>query len=171
MQFVKRIFMVFLSCLVFSTGMMTFSAYAATGEAKDQNALQGLTTVRPLFDLNVGNAEELLFYLQVIQQTVDSLQKQGQTVDCIVAIRGGAVRLVTTDNWAFGEEDQAKLQQAGAIMAEMAKNGVKFEACSVAMNIFRVDPKTLLSYIKAVGNTFISLIGYQTKGYVVVPVK
>jgi intracellular sulfur oxidation DsrE/DsrF family protein len=171
MHFVNRIFIVILGCLVYSAGMLTFSAYAASSEAKDQNALQGLTTVRPLFDLNVGNAEELVFYLQVIKQTVDSLKEQGQTVDCIVAIRGGAVRLVTKDNWAFGEEDRAKLKQAGAIMEQMAQNGVKFEACSVAMSIFHVDPTTLLSYIKAVGNTFISLVGYQTKGYVIVPVK
>jgi len=140
-------------------------------ETDDSIALQGLTEVRPIFDLNVGTPEELLFYLQVIEKTYDSLIAQNQKVDSIVAIRGGAVRLVTTENWSFSEEDQKRLEDAAKLIAGLIKKGVRFEACSLALGLFKVDPTTLLPDIQAVGNTFISLIGYQAKGYVVVPVK
>jgi len=43
--------------------------------------------------------------------------------------------------------------------------GVKFEACNIATNLFGIDNETILLEIKVVGNTFISAIGYQTKGY------
>jgi hypothetical protein len=33
-----------------------------------------------------------------------------------------------------------------------------------------VDPKTLLPGIEHVGNTFVSQIGYQAKGYAIIPI-
>ena len=146
----------------------------ATGAAlppNDHEALQQLREVRPLFDLNVSTPEELLFYLNVINQTVASLKMQGQKMDCIVAIRGGGVRLVTSENWSFDEEDQKRLQEAAALIGALAGEGVRFKACSVAMDLFKVESNTLLPEIQAVGNTFISLIGYQSRGWVIVPVK
>lgn len=167
----KRFIPLFIVVLLMSATTFTCAPLAFAAELDDRDSLQGLTEVRPLFDLNVSNPDELLFYLKVIQQTVSSLQEQKQKIDCIVAIRGGAVRLVTTENWSFDEEEQQKLRDARARIDELARSGVKFEACSVAMGLFKVDPATLLPTVKGVGNTFISLIGYQSKGYVIVPVK
>lgn len=144
---------------------------AGAAETDDSRALQGLTEVRAIFDMNVGNPEELLFYLQVIQKTYEGLIDQGQKADCIVAIRGGAVRLVTTETWSFEEEDQKRLEEAAAIIAQLSREGVRFEVCSLALGLFKVDKATLIPDVNPVGNTFISLIGYQTKGYVVIPVK
>jgi len=54
---------------------------------------------------------------------------------------------------------------------DLAKRpGVKMEACSVAARLFDVDSKTYLPGIKPVGNTFVSLIGYQAKGFAVIPI-
>lgn len=113
----------------------------------------------------------ILFYLQVIEKTYDGLIAQNQNVDCIVAIRGSAVRLITTENWSFSEEQQKILEKAGALISKLRGKGIRFEACSVAMELFKITPESLLVDIQAVGNTFISLIGYQTKGYVIIPVK
>jgi intracellular sulfur oxidation DsrE/DsrF family protein len=44
------------------------------------------------------------------------------------------------------------------------------EACSVATRLFGVDNGTLLDGIKPVGNTFVSLTGYQAQGYANIPI-
>ncbi len=41
---------------------------------------------------------------------------------------------------------------------------------AIAAGLFKVDPKTFIPEVKPVGNTFISLIGYQAKGYGLVPI-
>jgi len=48
--------------------------------------------------------------------------------------------------------------------------GVRMEACSVATKLFNVSNKSLLNGIKPVGNTFVSLTGYQAKGYASIPI-
>jgi hypothetical protein len=40
----------------------------------------------------------------------------------------------------------------------------------VATRLFSVDNATLLPGIEPVGNTFVSLIGYQAQGYATIPV-
>ena len=52
----------------------------------------------------------------------------------------------------------------------MAKDGVSFEACLVAAKAFGIEPSSILPEIKQVGNGWISLIGYEAKGYSLVPV-
>ena len=51
----------------------------------------------------------------------------------------------------------------------MSKDGVKLEICLFAAEVFGVDPASVLPEIKRVGNGWISLIGYQSKGYALVP--
>ena len=61
----------------------------------------------------------------------------------------------------ISEEDQQKLEKSAVLIEELKGHGVKLEACSIASRLFKVDPKTYLPGVKPVGNTFVSLIGYQ----------
>ena len=63
------------------------------------------------------------------------------------------------------------LDEVAALLADLNRRpGVRMEACSVACRIFGVKTESLLPGIKAVGNTFVSLIGYQTQGYGTIPI-
>ncbi len=44
------------------------------------------------------------------------------------------------------------------------------ESCSIATKLMGVDNVTFIPYVKPVGNTFVSLIGYQKKGYALIPI-
>ena len=52
----------------------------------------------------------------------------------------------------------------------MAKDGIQFEICLIAVKVFGVEPSSILPEIKQVGNGWISLIGYEARGYALVPV-
>jgi intracellular sulfur oxidation DsrE/DsrF family protein len=52
----------------------------------------------------------------------------------------------------------------------MSKEGIRFEICMVAVKVFGVEASSILPEIKQVHNGWISLIGYQAKGYSLVPV-
>jgi len=137
----------------------------------DIDALESVQTTKTLFDINVSTASKLELYLQVIEQTYDDLVRQKQTVVFVIAFRGASVRLITKENWAFSDEDQESIQKAAASIHKLSKKGVKLEVCSIATRLFRVDNKTILPEVKVVGNTFVSLVGYQAKGYSLVPIQ
>ena len=164
-----------LSCIFFSfvfvmvIGLVNF--VSASEEVDDSDALKSVQITKSLFDINVSTAGKLELYLQVISQTYDDLVRQKQSPDFVIAFRGASVRLITTENWSFSDEDQESLKKAAASIQQLRELGVKLEACAIATSLFKMDNKTILPGIKVVGNTFVSLIGYQTKGYALVPIQ
>jgi len=136
----------------------------------DGDALKGVKETKAIYDFRTNKPAKLTFFLEVIEKTFDDLVRQGQNPEFVVAFRGATVRLITSENWSFSEEEQKGLEKSATLIKNLHGRGVKFEACSVAAGLFKVDRDNYLSEIKPVGNTFVSLIGYQAKGYGIVPV-
>lgn len=137
----------------------------------DENALQGVGIGKGLFDINLTHAAKLELYLSVIKKTHADLINQGSKPEFVIAFRGASVRLISSEIWSFSEEDQQSLITSASIIRELQKLGVTFEACSIATDLFKVDNLTLLPGVQVVGNTFVSLIGYQAKGYSLIPIQ
>lgn len=137
----------------------------------DTDALAGATSGKAIFDVTVGSAQKIAFSLSVIKQTHQDLTRQKFQPDFVVAFRGPSVRLISTEIWSFEEEDQEKLELAAGLIQELSKMGVKFEICSIATSLFKVENDTILPEVKVVGNNFVSLIGYQSKGFAIIPIQ
>jgi len=162
---------IILVLLVFVAVLLHFPLTGGAAVISDSHALQGVETAKGLFDVSVKDAGSLEFYLSVIQRTYDGLVEQGIQPDLVVAFRGPTVRLINTETWSFSEEDQEILKRVAVLLGKLKEQGIRLEACSVATGLFKVDNTTILPEIQVVGNTFISLIGYQAQGYGIVPIK
>lgn len=149
---------------------LTISDALATDKVNDSDALRGVTETKAIFDIHVNKTEMLVLYLEVIAKTYDDLKRQGQAPLFVIAFRGPTLRFITNENWSFSIEDQERIEKTALLIQGLLERGVMFEACSIAANLFKVDPKTYVPGVKPVGNTFVSLIGYQAKGYSLVPV-
>lgn len=134
--------------------------YAAQ-KPDDREALSGLKTAKVIFDVRVADLEKLDFNLRNLNETFDGIAAQGVKPEMIVVFRGPGVRLLTS---ASLDED------ARDLFKELKKKGVRFEACAVAMRIFKADPAGLIPEVKLVANVFNSLIGYQNKGYATIAI-
>lgn len=162
--------------LIFAA-LMTFLFAASTpmtadaATPDDRAALQGVTSGKGIFDINLTDVDKLPLYLQVIKETNDGLKKQGVKPNLVVAFRGSAVRFVSGSRTDFTPEQRVSLGNADVLIQELVKRGVRFEACAVATRLFKVDNATIIPNVKVVGNTFISLIGYQAKGYAIIPIQ
>jgi len=137
----------------------------------DRDSLNGVNAPKTLFDINVKDPKKLESYLTIIMGTYDSFVKQGKNPDMIIAFRGPSVRLINTDIWPFEEEDRRSLEKSALIIKQLKERGIKLEACSVATNNFHIENEKILPDIKVVGNTFVSLTGYQNKGYALIPIQ
>lgn len=147
------------------------AAPVVNAEPNDREALAGITTGKALFDVNISDdePEKLALYLRVIGETHAGLLNQSVSPDIIIAFRGRSVKLVSRDSGAAGAKEREAKDMIANLISDLQKKGVKFEACSIATRLFKIDNSSLLPGIKPVGNTFISLTGYQAKGYALIP--
>jgi len=162
--------LVFTLLAVLSLAVGSIQAEETTDKPDDANALKGVKQGRVIFDINIAEPKKLPLYLMVINETISDLERQGVKPDVILAFRGKAVMLVSTDQEKVDLTEVPELEKAAKQIAALQQRGVRMEACSVATRLFGVDHATLLPGIEPVGNTFVSLIGYQSQGYAMIPV-
>ena len=146
--------------MMVALGMLAFPPVSSARQKIDNSeALAGLKNVKVIFDTRVPDLEKLVFNLNLFNETFDGLLKQGIKPQMVVSFRGPGVGLLTAA--ALNEE-------ALEMFRELKKKGVRFEACAVAMRVFKADPAGLIPEVKLVTNVFYSYIGYQTKGYAMI---
>jgi len=159
-----------MSLLLLATLSLGIGAIQAGDKPSDAKALQGITQGRVVFDINISQPNKLPLYLMVIDQTITDLEAQGVQPEVILAFRGKAVTLISTDHKRIDLADIPDVEKAAEQLAALQQRGVRIEACSVATSLSGVDNATLLPGIEPVGNTFVSLIGYQAQGYATIPI-
>lgn len=121
----------------------------------------GLKKAKVIFDVRVPDQEKLIFNLNLINETFDGLRKLGLKPQVVIAFRGPGVKLLTA---------AAIESEAHELVRELVKKGVRFEVCSVATRIFKVDNATLIPETRLTANVFYSLISYQNRGYAMIAI-
>ena len=144
-----------------------FSAFGAGYEG-----LEGLKTVKAVFDVRIANPKSAAFMIKLIHQTYKdgNIAAITDKPDFVVVFVGPSVKLISKDRGGFSPEESKMLDEIAGTISEMSKDGIKFEICLVAARVLGLDPASVLPEIKQVDNGFISLIGWQTNGYSLVPV-
>jgi intracellular sulfur oxidation DsrE/DsrF family protein len=153
--------------------VILLAATAGTGFGEEYPALKGLKSVKAVFSFEIGNPQSALAHLQVIRQTYQdkNIRVGKKKPELVVVFYGPSVKLASLKRDAFSAADQKIVEEYAGTVSAMAKEGVKFEICLIAMRFAGVEPSTLLPEIKPVGNGWIAVIGYQARSYSLVPVK
>jgi intracellular sulfur oxidation DsrE/DsrF family protein len=147
--------------------LVVATAHLSAQAIDDKAPLAGLNEVKVAFDITTGDGKGLLNRLNVIDETRLPLIKQGVKPNFVLAFRGPATRLVQTDIEKVRPEDRDALAKIAAKIKEMsAAPGIQaLEQCSVAIRQQGTSADKVLPPIRVVGNSWISLIAYQAKGY------
>ena len=166
----KRRSITIMRCLILSVIVLALTGVNALSE--DYDALKDLTSVKALFDFRIGNPESAAMHLDLILQTFkdENIAKVTDKPEFALVFIGPSVKLISTQREDSSDEEKESLAKIADTISEMAKAGIRLEVCLVAVNVMGVDPATILPEIKQVGNGYISVIGYQAKGYSLVPV-
>jgi intracellular sulfur oxidation DsrE/DsrF family protein len=131
----------------------------------DKLAFSGLTSTRSIYDVRSNDEKKLQFIFKVIRDTYDEATQQGVKQSYIVSMRGPTVKLLIRGR----QGDKVLQQETVALLNDLAQRNIRLEACGYALNLFGVEPEDIYAGINAVGNSLNSLVGYQTKGYALVP--
>ncbi|MEJ2725162.1 MAG: DsrE family protein [Deltaproteobacteria bacterium] len=148
---------------------LVFSCISVTS-AEQYDAMRGVNNANVIFDMRDGIPKSAAVHVKLIHDTCKQLVAMNKNPVFVVVFIGSAVRLISSNQAEFSAEEQEYLKQIADTISKMSKDGIDFEVCLTAANYFGVDPASILPEIKQVPNGWISEIGYQARGYSLVPV-
>jgi intracellular sulfur oxidation DsrE/DsrF family protein len=146
------------------------TGYAGAAPLNDHQALSGLSEAKAVFLVSVNNPGRVDHVLRVIGMTEKGLREQHVTPHLIVVFVGPDVAFLTRDRRGISYMDQRAVAGIQKQIGQLHKAGIGFQACGIAMKGMDVTPDMLIPGVQAVGNGYISAIGYEAKGYSLVPV-
>ncbi len=137
----------------------------------DKRAIAKMTKGKAVFLVDIADAKKQAFYMDIIVGTHKNLTRQGVKPDMVVVYIGPSVKFLTTKpSMELEIESGEAINQMQEISKKMKALGIHQEVCSIATKVFGIDNATLFPEMNLVGDGFVSLIGYQTQGYALVPV-
>ena len=137
---------------------------------KDRAALAGLHVAKTIFLVNVRQPVAVEHLIRVIGLTERQLRAQKVTPHIIVVFIGPDVAFLTRNRRGIPYTDERAVANIQKEIAGLARQGIRFQACGVALHGMDVNPRTLIAPVTPVENGFISVIGYQEKGYALIPI-
>lgn len=168
---VSKTVFIWLLLIVGSIGVAITAKAEALAPIDDSAALRGVDEAKGVFLIDFTNPKKTALYLDVIKGTHQGLVKQSVKPDLILVFIGQTVEYLTTkpdDELAF--EYESELGIIAQTVKDLHDLGVRMEVCAVATEVFGVDNATIFPEMEVVGDGFISLIGWQTQGYKLVPI-
>ncbi len=162
----QKILLIMLSFFYFAT-----SAYADSQSTSYNNAksLKGLTATKAYFDVTVGDPNQLLVRLQLIEKTYKQIVEAGVTPDFIIGIRGKASNFFTKGTHYVLDVDLPQKKQIAAMVKKLNSMKISMEQCRIAAGFQDIDVVDFLPEVELVANGYVSMIGYQSQGYGLVP--
>jgi intracellular sulfur oxidation DsrE/DsrF family protein len=136
-------------------------------EAADDNPVAGLKDARIAFDITAGEPGRLLNILNTIDETREGLVRQGITPHFVLAFRGPATLLTQTDRSRLKPEERETAAKIGAKLKQLRGTaGIeRLDQCSIAMRGQKVERAQVSPDVTVVDNGWITLVGYQARGY------
>ena len=138
--------------------------------AEEYDAMKADNSVRVIFDMRDGIPKIAALHMKLIHDTYKELAAMDKNPEFVVVFMASAVKLISSNQNEFSAEEQKYLKEIADTISKMSEAGIHFEVCLAAVNYFGVDPASIQSGIKHVGNGWISEVGYQARGYSLVPV-
>jgi len=149
--------------------LLLFCGPISAAELKNDAALTGLTETKVIFDINQGDINKLLLRLHLIDKTYQQLISFEKAPKFVLAFRGKASRYVTVGEDYLRPEELPQKKQVEEWIDKFKKKNMVLEQCGIAAEMLKIDTTDFLPQIEVVANGYISLIGYQNKGYAFVP--
>ena len=157
--------------LFFIASLTILNSTINAQEINDKASLNGIKEAKGVFLIDFTDVKTTAFYLKIIEGTHQGFVKQNVDPDLVLVFIGKTVKYLSTQqDEAFEMENEEQLQSIQNSIQNLSKLGVRLEVCAVATKVFNIDNETIPKQMDIVADGFISLIGWQTQGYKLVPI-
>ena len=128
---------------------------------------------KSVFDCSSNNARFVMTRMNLIERTMDMIEKNGDKANFVITLHGGCVSMVSdVYDEIVPEEDMPYIKMAQESITRLSqKKKVKIIVCAMSLNANAIDKKEVLPFIHVSKNSFIDTIGLQNKGYALMTFK
>lgn len=157
--------------LFVGTFVFCLAFLATPGMSQKYRALEGVESIKALFDVRNGDPGSLYSQLHLVYTTYRdrTVRSSDDTPQFAVVFMGGSVVALSRNRDRFSAEERETLNKMDDLLVKMDKAGIILEVCKVAVGSRNVDLDAIPSEVEPVPNGWVSSIGYQAKGYSLVP--
>jgi len=149
--------------------LILISTMASAEQFENEKALKGLSSIKIVCDVNVGDPDLLLTRMYFLDTTYSQLLDFGVKPVIVVAFRGKASLFITkNDKYIKAEHRKQRIEMKGWL-EHFSELGFTIEQCYIAAKSLNIDTKDFLPQVNIVANGYISLTGYQSQGYAFLP--
>jgi intracellular sulfur oxidation DsrE/DsrF family protein len=164
MKFLNKVLVLFVFILSLSTTIQAI-------QINDKISLNGIQEAKSVFLIDFTNVKKTAFYLRIIEGTHKGFISQGVNPKMVLVFIGETVKYLSTkQDEAFEMENEDDLVSIQSSIMNLSKLGVRMEVCAVATKVFKIDNSSIPKEMNIIADGFISLIGWQTQNYKLVPI-
>ena len=132
-------------------------------------ALANLSVLKIYFDVKADSAAKLEKRFQWIHDTYEQARQKGIKAAIVIGIRSKASFFVTKGDEYIDEEEVLTKGKIDKWLKRFAEMGIPMEQCGISAELYDIDAEEFLPQMTVVKNSYISIAGYQNRGYAYVP--
>ena len=159
-------------CRIYLLLVFTILVIPQTVISKDHGgiaALANLSELKIYFDVKADSAGKVEKRMQWILDTYEQAKQQGLQTSFIIGFRSQASFFVTKGDDYIDDSEIVKKEKIEKWLLRFRKMGIIQEQCGLSAELFEIDEEDFLPEVSVVKNSFVSIAGYQNKGYAYVP--
>ncbi len=137
----------------------------------NRGALAGLDQARAVFDINQGNPALLSLRLRLVEESWQQLHDSGLKPQFVLTFRGRASRFLTKGTGSVSRQEENLKSDIQERLRSLHRRGIPLEQCAIAAELSQIDPGDFIPEVTVVANGYVSLIGYQNRGYAFIPME
>ena len=128
---------------------------------------------KSVFDCSSDNARFVMTRMNLIERTMDMIEKDGDTANFVITLHGGCVPMVSdVYDEIVPDEEMPYIKMAQESIRRLAQEKkVKIIVCAMSLNAHAIEKKEVLPFINISKNSFIDTIYFQNKGYALMTFK
>lgn len=155
--------------LTFLLGIFLLPQIASSQQKDEILALENLSELKVYFDIKADSAAKLEKRLIWINDTYNQVSQKKIKPTFIIGIRSKASFFITKGDEYVDEEDLLTKEKIANWLKYHVKQGIRIEQCGLSAKLFDIAPQDFFPEITVVENSYISIAGYQNKGFAYVP--
>jgi len=143
------------------TGLLLLAAAASAQEYK------------AVFDCSSSDPRYILSRFNLIEKTKQMIEARGDTVRFAVTMHGGCAKAASENaDYVVPEEQVLYIKKAQESLERLSKmKEVALVVCAIALEGNGIDREDVLPFVRISENSYIDTIGYQNRGYALMPLR
>lgn len=128
---------------------------------------------KAVFDCSSNDPRYIMSRMALIEKTKAQLEARGEKPLFAITMHGGCVKAASEHADFLVEEDAVVfIREAQRSLERLSKaKDVEIVACAIALEGNAIDRDDVLPFIRISENSYIDTIGYQNRGYALMPLK